>query len=309
MEYKAYKLQFPVGIHIGSGSLEDSEKTFGADTLFSALCIEANKKGKDDLETLAALVRDNGLLFSDALPYIGDQLYLPKPILHIEADRRGDSSEKKAFKKLEYIPVERLSQFLLGQMDAGAEYEYFKRHFGRAFFKVSASIGEEENVVPYRIGLFQFQLDAGLYIIIGYEDRDTLLLVEELLTGLSFEGIGGKRSLGLGRFVLKPFQMGDELLRRLHNTGRNNMSLSVCLPTDEELESAMQEAGYLLEKRSGFVVSDTYAETNLRKKDLFVFRAGSCFRNTFGGDVYDVSVQGRHPVYRYAKPMFMGVDI
>ena len=40
---------------------------------------------------------------------------------------------------------------------------------------------------------------------------------------------------------------------------------------------------------------------------MYVFAAGSCFKNEFEGDIYDVTNGGSHPVYRYAKPLFMGV--
>ena len=86
------------------------------------------------------------------------------------------------------------------------------------------------------------------------------------------------------------------------------MTLSVALPREEELTSALEDAEYLLCKRSGFVSSDQYAPEQMRKKDLYVFKAGSCFAYRFHGDVYDVSGKGgRHPVYKYAKPMFMEV--
>ena len=44
------------------------------------------------------------------------------------------------------------------------------------------------------------------------------------------------------------------------------MLLSVALPLDEELENAMENASYLLEKRSGFVASSDYAE-GVEKKE------------------------------------------
>ena len=44
-----------------------------------------------------------------------------------------------------------------------------------------------------------------------------------------------------------------------------------------------------------------------RKRDFHVFAAGSCFANQFLGDIFDVSTGGAHPVYRYAKPLFMEV--
>ena len=69
----------------------------------------------------------------------------------------------------------------------------------------------------------------------------------------------------------------------------------------------MQDARYLLQRRSGFIASDDYSDKNVKKNDLYTFAAGSAFKNSFSGDIYDVSGNGRHPVYRYAKPFFIGL--
>ena len=65
----------------------------------------------------------------------------------------------------------------------------------------------------------------------------------------------------------------------------------------------------MLIKRSGFISSQTYADTFRKKKELYCFKAGSCFSHKFDGDIFDLSEGGNHPVYRYAKPLMMGVDI
>lgn len=43
MKYSIYKLEFQTGVHLGTGMLNESEYTFRADQLFSALYIEALK--------------------------------------------------------------------------------------------------------------------------------------------------------------------------------------------------------------------------------------------------------------------------
>ena len=53
----------------------------------------------------------------------------------------------------------------------------------------------------------------------------------------------------------------------------------------------------------------SYSEMHLKKHDFYVFAPGAVFENRFEGDVFDVSIHGAHPVYRYAKPMFIGTDI
>ena len=85
--------------------------------------------------------------------------------------------------------------------------------------------------------------------------------------------------------------------------------LSASLPREEELEQALEGATYQLVRRGGFVASDTYAETPQKKKTQYFFRSGSVFGHRFTGDLYSVGGFGEHPVYRYAKPMFLGVDL
>lgn len=74
---KIYRLHFTGGVHFGEGTLESSARTFRADTLFSALCLEALKAGK--LGDLVKLAESGKLLFSDALPFDSQSLYVPKP--------------------------------------------------------------------------------------------------------------------------------------------------------------------------------------------------------------------------------------
>ena len=82
------------------------------------------------------------------------------------------------------------------------------------------------------------------------------------------------------------------------------MSLSISLPRDNEMEAVMQDAYYRIRKRGGFVASETYADEPLKKKDMYMVAAGATFMRKYEGDVYDVSVAGRHSVYRYGKPIF-----
>ena len=84
------------------------------------------------------------------------------------------------------------------------------------------------------------------------------------------------------------------------------MLLSSALPSEEEMEKALEGASYMLVPRSGFVFSETYAHEQRKRQTLFVMEQGSCFAYPFHGDIYDVSEgSGKHPVFRYAKPLFM----
>lgn len=307
MEYKLYRLTFQSAVHFGKHNLDEGEYTCCADTFFSALCQEAFKIGDDVLQSLVRYAKEGSLLLSDLFPYVGDTYYVPKPMKRIvSAENDGNSKVKKAYKKLKYIPMDMLDVYLQGTYDVLNAPNL--EELGHFAMKTAAAVWGEAETEPYRIGMYYYNFGSGLYFIIGYQKEEILELAETLLENLSFSGIGGKRASGLGRFELFSGKLSDSFCKRLGKNGTRYMSLSVALPTDKELETVLHDAEYLLCKRSGFVASEQYAPEQMRKKDLYVFKAGSCFAEQFGGDVYDVSGKcGRHPVYRYAKPMLMEV--
>lgn len=309
MEYCIYKLEFTTAVHFGNRTLEDREFSFGADQLFSALCQECIKEGVEKLEAFYQKVKDGNILFSDGLPYDACSYYIPKPLKRILVPDKeeGDSKKKKAYKKLKYIPIDKLEAYLDGKLDAEREREA-QRNWGKGMLKTSAAVRGKEETEPYHVGLFQFQKGCGLYVILGYQGEEELELMQELFEKLSYTGLGGKRSAGLGKFQCIPKKIPKELKERLKAREGECMTLSVALPREDELEKALERASYLVVKRSGFVDSDNYADAQMRKKNLYVLQAGSCFRQRFSGDIYDVSDGGRHAVYRYAKPLFLEVS-
>ena len=310
MNYIVYKLAFQSAVHFGRLNLEDGEYTCCADTIFSALCQEALQMGTDVSQQFYQYAKTGTLLLSDAFPYMGNTLFLPKPMKHIETEgNKGDSTMKKAYKKLKYIPMDLIGTYLSGKYDGLNVTTANIGKLGYFDMKTAASIRGEEQTTPYRIGTYYYNEGNGIYLIAGVQESKASTLLEELLEHLSFSGIGGKRTSGFGRFVLDSGKLPSNFCKRLENTGTRFMSLSVSLPKENELMSALDGAEYLLCKRSGFVASEQYAPTQMRKRDLYVMKAGSCFNYRFQGDIYDVSLQeGSHPVYRYAKPMFMEVD-
>ena len=301
MQYSIYKLEFQTGVHFGTGMLNESAYTFQADQLFSALYIEALKMNCE--KELFDCVKNGKLLFSDAFPYFG-QYMIPKPMLYVEAKVKGISEQKKKYKKIQFIPVEQLEDFLDGTMDLDGEI--FKG-YGTYMQQSMVNVRNNEETLPYRVGTFYFSENCGLYIIVAYESESEKTLAENLLEGLSYTGIGGKKSVGLGKFNLLRGKMSKCMQEHLERDSNKKILLSVALPRDEELECALNGASYQLSKRSGFVASSDYADEWRKKKELFVFVSGSCFEQLFEGDVYDVSDGGSHPVYRYAKSLFMGV--
>ena len=308
VDYKLYKLEFQNGVRFGKGNLENAELTFHADTLFSALFMEALKLGME--REFLGYVRKNELLFSDAFPYKERRYYIPKPMISYKAvkdEKKGNSVEKKRFKKMKYIPQEYLENFLKGEYPEEELKE--EQKFGVHSMKVSVGLRGNEESEPYRVNAFYFSEGNGLYLILAYQELEAVELFKKLLDSLSYSGLGGKRSAGLGRFEYMEHEMPDELKEKLQKKADKYMLLSVALPEDQEMEKILENASYSVLKRSGFVSSETYAEQQRRKRDLYVFVAGSCFEKTFEGRLIEEREGGRHSVFRYEKALFLGVDI
>ena len=306
MEYVIYKLVFTTGVHFGDGSLYTSRNTFRADTLFSALCIEAMKISDNYMDRLLGYVRSGEIVFSDAMPYTNNTFYVPKPMTHIEQNVvEAKAVSGKVFKNILYINSDEIGLWMHGEYDPGKN----KGLEDLGYYEVRdlVAIRGEEDPLPYRIGIYHYQEGNGLYVLVAYEDDEKRDLFEELLSAVSLVGIGGKRASGLGRFVFVRKALSPEMKKRLAGDYTKYMLLSGGLPEDGELEEVLRNADYRLSLRSGFVQSDHYAEGQLRKKDCYMLDAGSVLEKRFKGNVIDISAGGRHPVYRYAMPLFMGV--
>ena len=302
MNHAIFKFSFMGGLHFGNGTLNDTDFSIRADQIFSAAYIEAIKLGREG-ELLSA-VEDGGLRISNAFPYSGDRLYIPKPMIFIEGRDDGDSTVRKWHKKLSYVPVDLFSEYLKGNITKGADVE---TDFGVRERRTFAAVRKEGDPSPVEIGVFHFENGKGLYVLVAYEAERELGLAADLLEAVSYVGLGGGRSRGLGRFSVCKGEVPKELGKMLANPSGKFMLLSSALPRDDELDASLHGASYLLERRSGFVLSDDYDDRQRRKKDGYMFSAGSCFETWFDGTVSDVGGAGGHPVYRYGKSMFVGV--
>ena len=134
------------------------------------------------------------------------------------------------------------------------------------------------------------------------------------INALKFDGLGGRRSSGYGKFdfeVLDLRNVQNEDLKTLNlllsSEKEMFMTLSPFLPkglNDEMLENAF----YQVVRRSGFVDSATYNPHLVKKKDVYALSVGSTFKNKLQGQILDVSTSaGSHKVYKFLKPIFVGV--
>lgn len=313
MTTKTVKLSFKGPVHFGRGRLSDDGCACDAATIFSALFIEALHEGVQD-ELLQA-ARCGEFFMSDAFPYKGETMYLPKPIVGSKVfgarnEERakvnaGDSRERKAYNKLSFVPASHYADNLAGTFDAVAALDNFKVGKSSLQTKVNLTRKESDDAKPYFVGGFSYFKDAGLYFIVrGSYD------MAHLLELLSYAGLGGKRTSGYGRFE---FDIVDsdplEQLASSSVCAGTSVLLTTSAPRNDELSDELLDgARYQLVRKGGFVQSKTHGDTPQKKRDMYLFAAGATFSHTFEGDVFDVNATpGAHSVYRYAKAMWVEV--
>ena len=303
MNYAIFKFKFRTAVHFGGGELNSTNSCFLADTLFSALYLEAMKLGVND--KLYSLAAEGKLSFSDSFPYKENVYYLPKPMKYVEGRNQGDSKEKKLLKKIKYLPCDKIDDFLKSRLDLSS----LTHKFCDFSEDTKVTIRQEEDAQgPYRVGVCTFLEKCGLYVIVGYENQDALDLAKSLFEALQYSGIGGKRASGYGKFEAEIDTDCGVIRKLIERNSDAYMTIAVSLPADDELDTAITGASYALIKRSGFVMSENYAKEQRRKLDKFMFASGSCFTSRFKGGILNVAGDdGLHPVYRYAVPMFIGV--
>ena len=314
MNFAVVKLRFTSPVHFGSGFLSGGGNGFGADTLFSALYLEALKTAKAKTQHLYELCAQNRLWWSDSFPYREDRIYLPKPLIRIASAKATDPGERKKFKKLEYIAADLFEEYLKGNFD----WERNGNPVGTAYTVAKNTRRDPDEQNMYYVGEVVFAPGTGLYVIVAYDDYSVLEEFSFLIDSLSASGIGGKRSIGKGQFkftvekhsaVEKHVRLGGGSESQTTESNKSDpdfMLLSGALPGQDELVPALDGASYLLQKRSGFVYSADGAQgVAVKKKDLYIFKSGSCFVHPFAGKIYDVSPdKADHEVLRYAKAMF-----
>jgi CRISPR-associated protein Csm4 len=153
---------------------------------------------------------------------------------------------------------------------------------------------EEIEVVYFRIG--RYVLKPFMYFLC---DGQLPPAVTAAIYVIPDEGLGGKRSSGMG-FFQKAERL--ETVPSFAANGSCYICLSACFPAKDEAELAVN---YELEKRSGFIYSA--GGRPLRKRSAMLFKEGSIFLKEISGQMVDVKPDGfqDHPVWLYGKPLLV----
>ena len=326
-------------------SLETAEDHFCADTLFSALCHTAlSMYGSDGVSVLCEDVRTGKFLLSDAMPWKKDAsgmdiLFIPRPMFHSDTRRDIDPQKRKAIKKLTWLPVSVLDAFSAFSRGTGDfDWSDIPKEFGDFTVRERAAISREDggDSNPYAVGAFQFYPDCGLYFIALLDNPETETRFASLLAGLGATGIGGKTASGYGKFSLAelinlsnpvntdsspvntdslPENPGNShdaqavwLEQALFRTESPvQILLTTSLPRADEMETALDNAYFQMIRRAGFARPGSMGNQDRKKRAQYFLVSGSVLHHRFSGDLYPVGAEMDSPVFRYGRPIFLGL--
>ena len=206
MNYFLLKLAFDTAVHFGGSDSavgsQSSALTLRADTIFSALCHTALEVyGEPALEELLVSADADALRISDAMPWRGDTFYLPKPIAASTSPAELSTVERKAVKKLAWIPASKFDRYTASLHSGTYPLDELDQSFGQAYEQTKASVTDGADAKPYFVGLYRLHAGCGLYVLCACEGNDQLKMLKELFTLLGLSGIGGRTSAGYGRFL------------------------------------------------------------------------------------------------------------
>lgn len=271
------RLRFRSGFRMGglAGDVNRRQETVETSTLWGGLgCCAASLFGADAADALVTEGSLSSLLWAE-----GDRYFVPRPLSPVEPSAETDL---KRFKKLRWIPLEELADFLAGNLPQGG-----RTSFGEEEVLTSAALDRTSNAaVPYARRRCRTNDAEG--VILAELPPSHRRIFEAALHLFGDEGLGGERSSGWGHFdatVLPaeetpfgPFLAGASPGASRPGAGKEAfLALGCCLPTKEDLsrlENAAgdQPLGYDFVTLRGWV-----GASSVLKPTVTAFAAGSVF--------------------------------
>jgi CRISPR-associated protein Csm4 len=257
---KAVKLEFKTPVRIGETGigLESVSEVIHSDTLFSAIANALADLNEDVMEFIEK-VSNGELRISSALPFKRDRYYLPAPVKPYE-------------KKIDPLVPKEVFEELLICDEVGKEVEKEKPYKEFELPKVAVDrVTANTNI--YYVSLLKFD-NGGFYFLVEGNGRR---LIELALRYLADEGIGGKRTWGLGRFE---FEFTDFSLKTPKDANAF-VTLSVVFP--QNLKSIKFWKPLI---RGGWTFSRKGRQ--MRKPGIIMASEGSIFGEREEGKVVDL---------------------
>jgi len=256
--FKVFKLYFKTPLRIGVAGigLEKTGDVLHSDTLFGAI---ANALGKlnEDVEDFISKVKNGELKFSSCFPFEDGTYYLPAPHLPVE-------------KKWRFLSLENFEKVISGEIRdvrGGEAVPIEKLEIPKVVLDRMTS-----NSGIYYLTALKFAENSGLYFMVDGNDR----MIKQALKFLQDEGIGGKRTWGLGKFEMKENKI------KIREKGDFYTTLSLTYP--KNLDKVVYWKPVV---RGGWINTP---KATLRRPKVVMASEGSIFKDAEEGKVINLSI-------------------
>lgn len=321
------KLKHLSPLHIGTGkeNYDFSSTVLHSDTLSAALAAMRAQKGKcDDLKDFM-----ESFTISSAFPYLGQDLYFPKPQGKIGISVKGmdNYSSRKRMKSIRFVefeiwkalacggtleiePDQLQDDFLLSENSSTSLSLPYKSQVNQ---RVAVPRNEGCEAEPFFFEWTFFHQDAGLFCLLEAPDTMKGELLE-LFEMLGENGLGTDKNIGGGKFEVEnagAFDLGCV------ESPNASMLLSLYIPSKDELEKLnLENSKYELIQRGGYMAGSIEDDfRHLWKKSVYAFSEGSIFPTTekLRGEILNLQPtwndERMHPAYRSGKPFVVPVKM
>ncbi len=322
VQIRLVKLHFSSAMHLGSDTkgvgVEMIQPTAYSDTLFSCLINGyADLFGKTSTDNLLTkylnekeppLRLSSGFLFSEG--QYETKFFLPKPHLnppdffHPIFGVKRKIENMKAVKKTELILLDSFHDWITGNDVSPKKFEMedFSKYYSYEVRPQHTRDRLTDASSIYHTGLIHFNINSGLYFLIGLND-DFLdwRKFNRLLTHAGKNGLGGRRSVGNGIFEAEIEDLTDDWARLINLPPQNGfITLSLYFPKNI---NTLKPIAYELVSRKGWSFSSSNFQ-QIKRKSCMMFGEGSIFENEPAGKLVNVKPDDfhNHEVYRYGVP-------
>jgi len=281
-KYTIIKLFHLTPLHIGTGkeNYDFSSSDLHSDTLMSALAAIRAQQGKsDDIDKFLG-----SFILSSAFPFLGAYYFFPKMNGKIDVTVNGEDEHeyRKNLKNIKFVDSSIWMKIINGEK-VSVSKEQIKDGFlvssaddfkcickSQVSERVSVPRSDGQNATPFFFDWKYYDKEAGLYCLTDAQDS-LLKEIVSLFSQLGDYGLGTDKSVGGGKFEVKPEDFEIQIPQNAHST----MLLSLYIPTEEELSLLnLKESKYNLLLRGGYIAGSQEEDLrHLRKKVcLYVWR-------------------------------------
>lgn len=257
---KLVLLEFKDGFRLGKGDESDSTlPTLYSDTIHGALVYWAFKLEPEEAEHFARNLKCSSLIFQHSDDYL-----IPKPLIFDSLPLEGNL---KKIKSASYAYLSKLS------LDRPEESVHTEQPLSVSSVSRNTLDRNTNKSALYFVEVVRIKAGYVPCVVLEFADVHERLL-RECLNILSDSGIGGDSTYGLGLFSFQITELPELFERR----GKYHITLSLCVPNEEEIEK-LNQGYYKIVRKRGF------------KKDVVKVKADLNYLTE--GSVFPFPIKGR----------------